>query len=146
MSDSKVIEEGFELNRALREIRSLRIERQQNLNALLADIERALQTGKLTCRRKQNTERHTLSKRAVATLQLQASQLRRNLFFIMERERQILQRLAAIGDSSDTSRTPPSDGMQTEAEERAATRDVSSEESGAGADEISDEGTHDQSA
>ncbi len=37
----------------------------------------------------------------MATLELQASQLKRNIFYLMERERQILARLSAIGDITE---------------------------------------------
>lgn len=146
MSDSDVIEEGFDLNRALRELRSLRSERQQNLNDLLTDIERALQAGKLTCRRRHNTERNTMSKRGVATLQLQASQLRRNLFYIMERERQILQRLKAIAEKSATNQAPSGEKGPQEVDESAAQGSVSREENEASGDGLSDAGAQEQSA
>lgn len=97
MTEQKVIEEGLELNRALRQLRNLRASRQLCLAELLKFIENALLAGKLSGRRKHNTERNCLSKRTVATLELQVSQLRRNLFYLKERERQILMRLEEIG-------------------------------------------------
>lgn len=97
MKEQTVIEEGLELNRALLQLRNLRDSRQLCLAELLKYIEIALLTGKLSGRRKYNTGRNILSKRTVATLELQVSQLRRNLFYLQERERQILKRLAEIG-------------------------------------------------
>ncbi|MEY2986957.1 MAG: hypothetical protein RJB13_478 [Pseudomonadota bacterium] len=98
MDGAETIEEGFELNKSLRNLRNLRAIRQQSLAELQKFIDSALLTGKLSGRRKHNTDRNCLSKRAVATLEQEASQLKRNLFYLMERERQILSRLAEIGD------------------------------------------------
>lgn len=92
-----MLEEGFELNKTLRNLRDLRAVRQQSLAELMKFMESALLSGKLSGQRKYNSERNCLSKRAVATLELQASQLKRTLFYIMERERQILRRLSEIG-------------------------------------------------
>ena len=101
MSSDETLIEGFELNKSLRHLRSLLTGRQECLAELQKHIERALLLGKLTGLRKHNTGRNCLSKRAVATLELQASQLKRNIFYLMERERQILARLSAIGDITE---------------------------------------------
>jgi hypothetical protein len=97
MNTDAMLEEGFELNKTLRNLRDLRAVRQQSLAELMKFMESALLSGKLSGQRKYNRERNCLSKRAVATLELQATQLKRNLFYIMERERQILRRLSEIG-------------------------------------------------
>lgn len=87
-----------------------------------------------------------MSKRGVATLQLQASQLRRNLFYIMERERQILQRLKAIAEKSATHQAPSGEKGPQEVDESAAQGSVSREENEASGDGLSDAGAQDQSA
>lgn len=97
MTRDETLDEVLELNKSLRHLRSLRADRQECLAELQKFIESALLSGKLSGRKTYNTERNCLSKRAVATLELEASQLKRNLFYLLERERQILSRLSEIG-------------------------------------------------
>jgi len=97
MTRDETLDEVLELNKSLRHLRSLRADRQECLAELQKFIESALLSGKLSGRKTYNTERNCLGKRAVATLELEASQLKRNLFYLLERERQILSRLSEIG-------------------------------------------------
>lgn len=92
----ELAKESRELARALEELRFWILERRKMLSELEEFIQQALQSGKMTERRKHELTRRDLSERMIATIGLDCSQIKRSILMMHVRERQIRRRLSEI--------------------------------------------------
>jgi hypothetical protein len=76
-----------ELRRTLAALHAWTIERQRALREIIAYIQDSLASGRLTEKKDLTFEKKYLSKRTIATLTLDASQLKRSLCFMKIRKR-----------------------------------------------------------
>ncbi|MEY4065262.1 MAG: hypothetical protein RIR26_1470 [Pseudomonadota bacterium] len=78
-----------ELRRTLNELKAWALERQKALRDINNFIQNSLASGKLTEKKDMNSKQNYLSKRMIATLELDSSQIKRSLCFMRIRKREL---------------------------------------------------------